>query len=243
MRSFFLFRLSACERRIMDILWSSGRSMSANDVLELWDGDDKPSYNTLATHLTRLSHKNFVEYRKRSGDKTFFYSPVINRAKYHQRLALSMCMLVLVCLTVAAAVVVSLPVFRSWRGAEQKEKPAPAVERPAVIKKDSVEAMPTEKEIRQLPSLPAEFEGGEEGIQRFFEQHWQGENEGRVYLRLLIDKNGRVREAKAVMDPSTDPELAREAEAIALQMPAWKPATENGVHVATRCTIVFVTPS
>lgn len=242
MRSFFLLRLSACEREIMDILWSSGRSMSTNDVLELWEGEEKPSYSTVATHLTRLSHKNFVEYKKRSGDKTFYYSPAINRAKYHQRLAVSMCMLVVICLTTVAAVIVSLPVIRSWRNSEQQDvpKPVPAVKQPAAVVADTVEALPMEKDIRQQPSLPAEFEGGEEGIQRFFEEHWQGENEGRVYLRLLIDKKGVVREAKAVLDPSTNPELAKEAEAIAMQMPSWKPATENGAPVATRRTIAVV---
>lgn len=236
MRPFFLFRLSACERDIMDILWSSGRGMSANDVLALWEGDDKPSYNTIATHLTRLSHKNFVEHRKRSGDKTFYYSPVINRAKYHQRLALSMCLLVLVCLTVAAAVVVSLPVFRTWH----TPKPSPSTHH--LSPKSKQPSPPTQKPtpITQQPSLPAEFEGGDEGIQRFFEEHYQGENEGRVYLRLLIDENGRVREAKAVMDPSTNPDLAAEAETIALQMPLWTPATEHGTNVASERTIVVV---
>lgn len=243
MRSFFLLRLSTCEREIMNILWSSGRSLSTNDVLELWDGEDKPSYNTVATHLTRLSHKNFVEHKKRSGDKTFYYSPLINKAKYHQRLTVSMCMLVLVCITAVAAVVVCLPVFKSWRnGSEQpiipKEKPT--TEQPSMVTPDTTEALPTEKDIRPLPSLPAEFDGGEEGIQSFFEQHWQGENEGRVYLRLLIDRNGAVREAKAVMDPSTNPELAQEVEAIAMQMPSWKPATENGARVASRRTIAVV---
>lgn len=241
MRSFFLLRLSACEKQIMDILWSAGRNLSVSEVLELWDGDTKPSYNAVATHLTRLSHKNFVEHRKRSGEKTLYYSPVINRAKYHQRLAITIGVIMVACMVAAAGIIVALPLLRERHIDHQNDvpKPAPAVEQ-TVVKPDTIEAMPKEKDIVLQPSLSAEYPGGEEAVQDFFEQHWLHENEGRVYLHLLIDKEGRVREAKAELDPSTTPELAKELEKTAMKMPRWKPATEHGVAVSSRVTVAVV---
>lgn len=241
MRSFFLLRLSACEKEIMDIVWSAGRSLCAHDILELWKGNPKPSYNTISTHLTRLAHKNFIEYKKRSGDKTLYYSPVINRARYHQRLAVSVALILLVCLTAVAGLLFTLPFI--WVGKHNNQNIAPMsseVTENNIPASDTLIVETLKKDVVLHPTLHAEFEGGEDSIQSFFEHHWEHENEGRVYLRLLIGKTGRVLEAKAIMDPSTNVDMAKEVEDIAVMMPSWKPATNQGAPVASWTTICIV---
>lgn len=241
MRKLFLLRLSTCEKEIMGILWSAGKSLSTNEVLEMWPADPKPSYNTLATHLTRLTHKNFVEHRKRQGDKTLYYSPIINRARYQQRITLSICMLTLICISAVAGIIVTLPYFGIWKDARHEEEPktTPVIKQQS-ISSDTIDVVNDEKQIVPQPSFNAEYEGGMEGVQEYFEQHWQSEHEGRVYLQLTIDETGRVTDAKALLDPSTNPELAKEAETVAMQMPQWKPAMNKGVKVKTKVTIAVV---
>lgn len=240
MRRFFLLRLSDCESQIMDIMWSAGRSLCVHDVLELWKDEPKPSYNTVSTHLTRLTHKNFIEYKKRSGDKTLYYAPVINRARYHQRLIMSMALILIVCLTAVAGILFSLPFISVWENDSNNSVPAPAdgIEKNITVPDTIREPLAIEPNLH--PSLNAEYVGGEDSIQSFFEHHWSHENEGRVYLRLLIDKSGKVCEAKAVMDPSTNPDMAKEVENIAINMPHWKPATDHGSPVASMATICVV---
>lgn len=240
MRKFFLLRLSDCESQIMDILWSAGKSLCVHDVLELWKGEPKPSYNTVSTHLTRLTHKRFIEYKKRSGDKTLYYAPVINRARYHQRLIMSVALTLIICLTAVAGILLSLPFISVWKNDGQDNAPLPADDKEkTVIVPDTINE-PLDKNVNIHPSFTAEFIGGEDSIQSFFEHHWNHENEGRVYLRLLIDKSGKVCEAKAIMDPSTNPDMAKEVESIAVKMPHWKPATEEGSPVASMVTICVV---
>lgn len=241
MRGVFLLRLSSSEKVIMDILWSSGKGMSTQELVDRLP-DPKPSYNTTATHLKRLSHKNFVEYKKKDGDKTFYYSPVISRGGYMTRTVVSLALLIVVGITTVGAIVVHIPFFKHLL--EPQNNPATVPMESKVEVRDTTSITPIdepeeEQEVVKQPSVRAEYPGGLEAVQDYFDKATEGLGlpDGRVYLKITIDSKGKVIETKAIMDASTEPELARKAEALALAMPNWTPAKNNGTAVSSTITI------
>lgn len=83
----------------------------------------------------------------------------------------------------------------------------------------------------------AEFPGGVDSIYRFIEENLKyPENlisqkiQGRVYVRFIINKNGKI--SKAGVIRSIHPDLDKEALRLIKLLPKWKPAIHNGKIVS-----------
>ena len=74
--------LGPLEHRVMNLLWSRGRS-SVHEVVHALDR--KWAYTTVMTTLDRLFKKGLLARRK--SDRAFFYSPVLNRAEWQHKRA------------------------------------------------------------------------------------------------------------------------------------------------------------
>lgn len=74
-----LKRLSAAEREIMDAIWQSGGAFCVNDVFDAL-GDSEWKYTTVATFLTRLLKKGFLECEKIG--KQNYYRASVSRDEY-----------------------------------------------------------------------------------------------------------------------------------------------------------------
>lgn len=73
-------RLSDAEHVVMEVLWSAGRPLTANDVAERVPADRAWSFATVKTLLSRLLAKKAVAPAK--DGRRFLYSPAIEREPY-----------------------------------------------------------------------------------------------------------------------------------------------------------------
>jgi predicted transcriptional regulator len=73
-------RLSDAEHVVMEVLWSAGRPLTANEVAELVPTDRAWSFATVKTLLSRLLAKKAVVPAK--DGRRFLYSPSIEREPY-----------------------------------------------------------------------------------------------------------------------------------------------------------------
>ena len=73
--------LTRGEMEVMNILWSSGRRMTTNQVVDCFP-EPHPAYTTIATFLKILSAKGFVAHTQLNGSKAFCFYPVVSRAEY-----------------------------------------------------------------------------------------------------------------------------------------------------------------
>lgn len=70
--------LTKAEERIMRILWELEKGFT-RDILEQFE-KDKPSYTTVATVLTVLEQKGFVEHKMLGNSKQYY--PLVSKSKY-----------------------------------------------------------------------------------------------------------------------------------------------------------------
>ena len=73
--------LTRGEMEVMNILWSSGRNMTTNEVVDCFP-EPRPAYTTIATFLKILSAKGFVGHTQQNGSKAFCFYPIVSRAVY-----------------------------------------------------------------------------------------------------------------------------------------------------------------
>ena len=73
-------RLSDAEHVVMEVLWSAGQPLTANEVAERVPADRSWSFATVKTLLSRLLAKKAVEPAK--DGRRFLYSPAIEREPY-----------------------------------------------------------------------------------------------------------------------------------------------------------------
>lgn len=75
-------QLTKAEEQIMQILWTINEG-SVQDILKRFEGENKPARTTVATILSILENKKFVEHR--SEGRTNIYKPVILKEDYSKR--------------------------------------------------------------------------------------------------------------------------------------------------------------
>lgn len=74
-------KLTRAEEQVMQILWKIG-SGTVHDVLQNFD-DDKPARTTVATVLSVLEKKGYVEHEL--GGRNNIYRPLIAREQYSKK--------------------------------------------------------------------------------------------------------------------------------------------------------------
>ena len=73
-------RLSEAELCVMEVLWSAGQRLTANEVAERVPGERGWSFATVKTLLSRLLAKSAVKPVK--DGRRFLYAPAIERERY-----------------------------------------------------------------------------------------------------------------------------------------------------------------
>jgi protein TonB len=93
--------------------------------------------------------------------------------------------------------------------------------------------------VEQMPEYP----GGNAAMQQYLADHIQypeqakkAEVQGRVYVSIVIDKDGNVTDATVVKD-AMGYGLGAEAIRVIKQMPKWKSGKQNGMAVPVKLTI------
>ncbi|MBR5688073.1 MAG: energy transducer TonB [Prevotella sp.] len=94
-------------------------------------------------------------------------------------------------------------------------------------------------QIYENPEVTASFPGGNAALVNWLSQNIKypasarkNNIEGRVIVRFIVEKNGRISEVKVVR--SIDPALDLEAVRVVKAMPHWTPAQFNGIAVRSR---------
>lgn len=89
------------------------------------------------------------------------------------------------------------------------------------------------------------FSGGEKAMQEFIkgevtypEMAIQMGDQGKVYVRFVVEKDGRVTNVSIARGVS--PQLDKEAMRVILMMPNWKPGLQRGVPVRTNVVVPIV---
>ncbi len=89
------------------------------------------------------------------------------------------------------------------------------------------------------------FSGGEKAMTDFIRSHVrypelsiQMGDQGKVYVRFVVEKNGRV--ANVSIARGVTPELDKEAMRVIRMMPNWKPGLQRGVPVRTNVVVPIV---
>lgn len=144
------------------------------------------------------------------------------------------------------------------QGDEQAAKPSVTNKKDKAVAKPSVQEdvtvkttkpkqdRPTDATTKQddicnNPSQQPEFKGGDAAMASFVNKNKAiTDRKGRIYLRLLINNTGMVKNAEAITDETTDMELANEAVRLAYAMPNWMPARYEGKGVSTYIIIPIV---
>jgi len=73
-------RLSDAELRVMEVLWSAGRPLTASDIADRLAGDRDWTFATVKSLISRLLGKQAIEPKK--DGRRFLYSPAIEREPY-----------------------------------------------------------------------------------------------------------------------------------------------------------------
>ncbi len=89
------------------------------------------------------------------------------------------------------------------------------------------------------------FSGGEKAMTDFIRSHVkypeisiQMGDQGKVYVRFVVEKDGRVTNVSIARDVT--PQLDKEAMRVILMMPNWKPGLQRGVPVRTNVVVPIV---
>lgn len=80
-------QLTKAEEQIMQILWTINEG-SVQDILKGFENDNKPARTTVATVLSILENKEFVEHR--SEGRINIYKPLMRKEDYSKRQLLGM---------------------------------------------------------------------------------------------------------------------------------------------------------
>ena len=103
-----------------------------------------------------------------------------------------------------------------------------------VVKDEFVEEIG--EEIVKVPDKMAEFPGGEEALLKYLAENIKYPElarangiTGKVYLRFVVEKDGRITNAKVVRDIGGG--CGSEALRVVKSMPKWKPGKVNGKSV------------
>lgn len=108
-------------------------------------------------------------------------------------------------------------------------------------RKKSVEAdiqktgksMKNENEVCESPDQQPEFKGGDAALRTYVEANRSiTDRGGKIYVRVLIDHNGKVKNVETITDETTDMLLAQEAMRLVYAMPEWIPARKDGEYVS-----------
>lgn len=99
-----------------------------------------------------------------------------------------------------------------------------------------------DKSIVEFPDEEAEYKGGVNALQKFIineiKYPAQAINEnivGKVYLRFVVQKNGKVKNVQVVK--GAHPLLDQEAIRLIEAMPKWIPAKKDGKKVSSMCLL------
>lgn len=111
-----------------------------------------------------------------------------------------------------------------------------AVQEQVVVKEPEPEAKPKEEEIFVAVEQMAEFPGGTAALMkwlsnnlRYPEAAQQNDIQGRVTVKFVVEKDGRV--SNPTIYKGVDKDLDREALRVVSKMPKWQPGKNNGVPV------------
>jgi len=74
--------LAPAEFEVMEVLWDKGRA-STREVVTALSKSRKLAYNTVATVLSRLREKGYVEAKEENF--AYVYSPLVNRGQVENR--------------------------------------------------------------------------------------------------------------------------------------------------------------
>ena len=73
--------LTPLELKVMKSLWRKEKAF-VKEILEEWDEDPKPAYNTISTIVRILCDKQFVKYKVFG--RTYQYYPAVNEHEYQR---------------------------------------------------------------------------------------------------------------------------------------------------------------
>ncbi len=111
-----------------------------------------------------------------------------------------------------------------------------AVQEQVVVKEPEPEVKHKEEEVFVAVEQQAEFPGGYPALMkwlssnlRYPEAAQQNDIQGRVMVKFIVEKDGRVTQASILK--GVDKDLDREALRVVNKMPKWQPGKNNGVAV------------
>ena len=100
------------------------------------------------------------------------------------------------------------------------------------------------EEIFVAVDKPGEFPGGQAELMKWLSQNirypetaQQNEVQGRVIVKLVIEKDGSISNAEIAR--GVDKDLDQEAIRVVMSMPKWMPAQNNGVAVRSYFNLPF----
>lgn len=101
------------------------------------------------------------------------------------------------------------------------------------------------EEVIEFPDVEASFPGGTAALNRFIVSNIQYpetsidmEEQGKVYLSFVVEKDGSISSLKVERGVSKD--LDREAKRVLRSMPKWNAGEAGGRKVRTRCRLPIV---
>lgn len=116
---------------------------------------------------------------------------------------------------------------------------------PMVIIGPPAPPAPPAPPIVEFPEVEALFPGGQAALQRYIvnnvvypETSIDMDEQGKVYLSFVVEKDGKISQVKIEKGVSTD--LDREAKRIVRAMPNWEAGEVKGKKVRTRCRLPIV---
>jgi predicted transcriptional regulator len=74
--------LTALELKVMNLLWDKEKAF-VKELIDAWDEEPKPAYNTLSTVVRILEEKGFAAHE--AYGRTHRYFPAVTRAEYQRR--------------------------------------------------------------------------------------------------------------------------------------------------------------
>lgn len=75
--------LTGLELKVMNLLWVK-KQAHVKDLIEIWDEQPSPAYNTVSTVIRILEEKGFVGHE--AFGRSHRYHPLMTRAEYQKRL-------------------------------------------------------------------------------------------------------------------------------------------------------------
>lgn len=79
---FVMQKLTNKEEEVMQVLWKLEKAF-VKEVLEEFEGEDKPHYNTLSTIIRILEDKGFVSHKSFGNSHQYF--PVVSKEEYSKK--------------------------------------------------------------------------------------------------------------------------------------------------------------